>query len=183
MILCSDQIPVWVKLSSDKQIYLQREYNPAPIEDIRKSIQNCTHSNEGSDAIVVSRPLAEELSSSGQRQLRSKKQSGDEKVRWTYEARQEVHNFFDPEAKPIGKQGKGCLILSGTRARLSNISKDGLFIETEQFELGGKLIVRKAGTNAFMFAKNSLFESTIIIINSNQLFFAFVKTYFRLGPF
>jgi hypothetical protein len=95
---------------------------------------------------VVERTTAEAQFQSGLAQLRVQKLAGDEKVRWTYEARQEVHGYFDvANERPQGKVGKGLLVISGTHARLSNISANGTWLRDEKFEHNGRLVVRTAG--------------------------------------
>jgi hypothetical protein len=98
-------------------------------------------------AIVVGRPKADEHPQMGQKQLRTQKKSTDEKARWTYEARQEIHGYFKDGVRPIGKVGKGLLILSGAHARLSNICEDGKWVKSEQFYVGQRLVTHVAGAS------------------------------------
>ena len=74
--------------------------------------------------------------------------SEQDKHRVTFEAMQEVHNYFDEGAVPEGRIGKSLLVVTGSHARLSNISDEGLFIKDECFTFRGKAVVRKAGTSA-----------------------------------
>jgi hypothetical protein len=146
VIICSDQVPVWVKVQTKKELFLNSEYKSKEIETVRKNIQKSILSNNENDtAIVVSKPGVGEKVVSGQRQLRTNRNSQDDKVRWTYEARQEVHQYFDPEKVPFGVQGKGAIVFSGTHARLSNIDKRGCWIRDETFRIGEKEVTRLAG--------------------------------------
>jgi hypothetical protein len=92
VIIASDQIPVWVKLTTKSEIYTESDYKPKSIGQVRKAIKD-SEQEQGphSTQIVVSRPTEIQKSSSGQKQLRTNKESRDDKLRWTYEARQEVH--------------------------------------------------------------------------------------------
>ena len=47
---------------------------------------------------------------------------------------------------PNGVVGLTLLIVPGVHARLSNITK-GLFVEHEQFEIAGKITIRKKGSS------------------------------------
>ena len=49
---------------------------------------------------------------------------------------------------PQGVVGLTLLIVPGVHARLSNISSGGTFIEDEQFDVGGKVTIRKKGSSA-----------------------------------
>ena len=79
-----------------------------------------------------------------------KRTTGDasqEKFRITYEARHIVGNYLG-EGDPWEKNWKGALVVRGVHARLSNIAAKGTWIESEQFEYGGKLYKRTAGKSA-----------------------------------
>ena len=54
-------------------------------------------------------------------------------------------NYFSPDKEPVGLQGRSLVIVPGVHARLSNIDKDGKWIENESFEVAGKLIKRQKG--------------------------------------
>ena len=69
-------------------------------------------------------------------------------MRWTYEARQEIQGWFEPNAKPIGRVSPGLLVISGVHARLSNISESGHWVREEKFVFNGKLVHRRAGESA-----------------------------------
>ena len=72
--------------------------------------------------------------------------SADERFRITYEARQVLLQVLDEPTKPVvGLVGKGLLVVPGQWARLSNISEDGKWIQTERFRIGAKEKVHSAG--------------------------------------
>ena len=48
---------------------------------------------------------------------------------------------------PQGVVGLTLLIVPGVHGRLSNISSGGTFIEDEQFDVGGKVTIRKKGSS------------------------------------
>ena len=72
----------------------------------------------------------------------------DSKLRWTYEARQEIPGWFEPTATPIGRIAPGLLVISGVHARLSNISASGHWVREEKFVFNGRLVHRRAGESA-----------------------------------
>ena len=126
IIVASDQVPVWVKVQTKKELFVEPEYKPKKIEEVRAAIKDkALDTSAAESGILVSRPAIGEMVNSGQKQLRANRNSQDDKIRWTYEARQEVHQYFDPDKVPFGVQGKGAIVLSGVHARLSNIDKRG----------------------------------------------------------
>ena len=69
-----------------------------------------------------------------------------DRYRITFEACQEVFDFFkDPEVAPKGRIGKSKLVVPGAHANLSNISDEHTIIKDEAFVHDGKERVRKAG--------------------------------------
>ena len=54
----------------------------------------------------------------------------DEKLRFTLEARQGVLNYFseDPSVRPAGMQLPSLLVGHGVQCRISNISKDRMWV-------------------------------------------------------
>ena len=74
--------------------------------------------------------------------------SGEERFRITYEARQLLRNIFaSPEEPVTGSVGKGLLVVPGQWARLSNISADGKWLNTERFKIGAKEFVHSQGAS------------------------------------
>lgn len=79
-----------------------------------------------------------------------KRTTGDasqEKFRITYEARHLVGNYFG-EGHTWEENWNGALVVKGVHARLSNISDEGCWVETEEYEYAGKIYKRIAGKSA-----------------------------------
>ena len=76
--------------------------------------------------------------------------AAQEKFRITYEARHILKNYLKgSEAEPVGLQWQGALVVKGAaHCRLSNITPEGTWKETEVFVYAGKKIKRKAGKSA-----------------------------------
>ena len=99
------------------------------------------------DAVIlrVQRPNGDSVKNSaveGSSTLSCRQESKHEKFRITYEARQAVLNYCSTlSEKPLPPKGivlPGLLVVPGVHARLSNISEDGLWIESETFNVGNK---------------------------------------------
>ena len=70
-----------------------------------------------------------------------------EKNRLTWLARQCIDNYFDCQQVPQGRALDSILIVkAASHCRLENISLAGTWIESEQFEVDGKLTTRTAGS-------------------------------------
>ena len=68
-----------------------------------------------------------------------------DRYRVTFEACQEIHDFFKEGVDPKGAIGKSKLVIPGAHARLSNISDNHRIIEDEAYVYAGKDKVRPAG--------------------------------------
>ena len=51
----------------------------------------------------------------------------------------------DPDSKPEGIMGKSLLIVGGAHCRLSNISEDGKWLQSESFWMGSKHVQHEQG--------------------------------------
>jgi len=133
----SDQIPVWIKIGRDKQLYCSEELQnrcskaalkalePKPAEELKAIV--------GTEGSTLTRTTGD---------------SDAEKYRVTYEARHVVLNYFNG-GEPVGILWKGALVVKGAvHARLHNISEDGLWVEAEEYEYAGAIIKRDAGKSA-----------------------------------
>ena len=71
------------------------------------------------------------------------------KFRVTLELRQVLKNYCsnDPDAVPVGLQGKSLLLVGGVHCRLSNISEDGKWLQDESFWIGGEHVQRLKGNS------------------------------------
>ena len=151
IVLFSDQVPLWVKKGSEKQLFARFESKPvsqqtlrAELEEHHKKVLN--DPARGSEMVPLDMPLKQQPGS-GQRQKRSLQEPSADRYRLTYEARQVVYNLCS--GQPLRAEVlPGLLVLHGTHARLSNISSSGTWVEDEQFWWKGKLVKRRAGESA-----------------------------------
>lgn len=147
----SDQIPLWVKASSEREIFCALESKPMPQQQIREALkahfEKCLADPARGQSLVPVK-LPDSATGSGQRQKRGLKEAQADRYRVTYEARQILYNLGSSEKELVGDVLPGLLIFHGTHARLSNISESGTFITDESFFWKGRLIERKAGTSA-----------------------------------
>ena len=75
--------------------------------------------------------------------------SAADRYRITYEARQVLFEVCAESTTEIkGHVAKGLLVVPGQWARLSNISADGKWIQTETFQVGSKTVTHSAGASA-----------------------------------
>ena len=120
----SDQIPVWVKIGRGKQIYSAAEVKARKTTEDFKKLK---HAEAIQD--VPKGPVEALKGTEDSTLTRTTGDSGAEKYRITYEARQVIFKFFDEDdsVEPEAMIWKGCLVVKGaTHARLSNISLTGL---------------------------------------------------------
>ena len=161
----SDQIPLWIKKGSEREVYAAWETNGHTLKaDLRqqlleaftesvkaKPIEEKTgqQTTASSSAPMKARPKPKgrplKTTSTGQTQLRANRETQSERYRITYEARQLLHNYYKPDEKPRGSVWKGLVLVQGAHARLDNISEDGKWIETETYKYKGKTVTHKAG--------------------------------------
>ncbi|CAE7778430.1 unnamed protein product [Symbiodinium sp. CCMP2592] len=137
VVICSDQIPLWIKSGSERELFAEWEHNPLPQQHLREALKN--HHLSSSDQ-VKSGDLVAPL-------LQAVKPSA---------ARQALYGLCkDPalegESGQSGLSGQvlpGLLVVHGSHARLNNIDSSGRFLRDETFEFSGKVICRKAGSSA-----------------------------------
>ena len=81
---------------------------------------------------------------------RSMGDAAQEKFRITYEARHILKNYLEgSEAERVGLQWQGALVVKGAvHCRLSNITAEGTWKESEVYVYGGKTYRRIAGKSA-----------------------------------
>ncbi|CAE7717348.1 unnamed protein product [Symbiodinium sp. CCMP2592] len=161
VVICSDQIPLWVKSGSERELFAEWEHNPLPQQHLREALKN--HHLSSSDQVKsgdlvapllqAAKPSAEAARASGQRQKRAFLDADSVRYRVTYEARQALYGLCkDPalegESGLSGQVLPGLLVVHGSHARLNNIDSSGRFLRDETFEFSGKVICRKAGSSA-----------------------------------
>ena len=84
----------------------------------------------------------------GKTQKRGHGVSEQEMYRVTFEVTQVVDNYFNSSEEPKGRVLPSALVLSGSHARLSNLSDEGTFVKDEHFTFRGKEVLRRAGSSA-----------------------------------
>ncbi|CAE7422092.1 unnamed protein product [Symbiodinium natans] len=156
VLLFADQVPLWLKSGSEKEVYAKWESDPYPQSLLRQELldhRTRTLADRTSDSQVpplLSAELpavTEKRKNSGQRQKRSFADPDAHRYRLTYEARQGLYNLCS-DAPLVGKVLPGLLVVHGAHARLNNIDSAGKFISDETFEYNGTLVVRKVKTSA-----------------------------------
>ncbi|CAE7228958.1 unnamed protein product [Symbiodinium sp. CCMP2592] len=161
VVICSDQIPLWIKSGSERELFAEWEHNPLPQQHLREALKNhhLTSSDQVKSGDLVApllqavKPSAEAARASGQRQKRAFLDADSVRYRVTYEARQALYGLCkDPalegESGLSGQVLPGLLVVHGSHARLNNIDSSGRFLRDETFEFSGKMICRKAGSSA-----------------------------------
>ena len=135
-ITMSDQIPVWLKVEPGKlltsKIRLKLGAEQAKIRRQNRKDKNEQAADSNSVKITTTR------------------KSAGKPPRWrvSFIARQAVERFFDSTSDPQGRILPSILLVPGTHGRLENISSAGTYIKEESFQVGGELVVRKAGDKA-----------------------------------
>ena len=117
----SDQVPFWVKTTSDKNLFAEHEtevvHQNVRREKAREAAGLAKKSTESTEIvpitqqtqIVVSKPVGDQ---GGQRQLRKQAESQDDKYRITYEARQAISGILG-ERRLINQGVKTYLLIKG----------------------------------------------------------------------
>ena len=128
----SDQVPYWIGLETDRQLYLEGEFR-----------------QQSQPGVVFSSDVQHSQKLTDQTQTRSEVEGGPGKARVTVELRQVILDYFVDGKEPEGLNADTLIIFPGKRARLENISEEGTFIVDECFEVAGEPpTIRKAGQSA-----------------------------------
>ena len=137
VIFMSDQVPMWLKISPGKQLYAAAE-----VPDIIR---------RGAQESSVQAPRHQLINDEddddpeGLTQLRGENSADQDKYRITVDLEQRVYGWCSDTSDPSFQWGTTSVVFTGAHCRLSNISEDGRWIQTERFHLDGKEVVRLAG--------------------------------------
>ena len=139
-VIMSDQIPYWVKIGREKQLYTQTELLTGQGRRGEKHLER----RPGMSQKLVRADVESEAVA----QTRQRGDADAEKFRVTYEAAQCLSNLWSDGGELSVRQLKPVLVFPGAYARLSNIGEDGCFRKTERFVVKGKETVRPQGSKA-----------------------------------
>ena len=120
----SDQIPVWVKKTSSKELFAEFEHAARPQSEVRSATRRAllgdfeAVSEEPGSLAVVAQPQPADLHRTGKRHPTSRKDPDGDRYRLTYEARQGILHYFDESKDPIGVVLPGMVIVAGVHAEL-----------------------------------------------------------------
>ena len=120
----SDQIPVWVKKTSSKELFAEFEHAARPQSEVRSATRRAllgdfeAVSEEPGSLAVVAQPQPADLHRTGKRRPTSRKDPDGDRYRLTYEARQGILHYFDESKDPIGVVLPGMVIVAGVHAEL-----------------------------------------------------------------
>lgn len=165
VVVCSDQIPLWIKSGSERELFAEWEHQPLPQQVLRERLRkhhlaSPDQISDSGDVLPAAKPLlqavkpsAKAATASGQRQKRAFVDADSLRYRVTYEARQALYGLCkepgaDGESALSGRVLPGLLVVHGTHARLDNIDSSGRFLKDESFEFAGKLICRQKNSSA-----------------------------------
>ena len=144
VVIHADQVPCWLRIGSQKQLYGNAEVKKAKK---RHQLQVEHLSQPGVQAMRETAP-------DGMAQTRQTAKGEGDRFRVTLELSQEVYNVFKPSEKPEVRHGRPVLVVPGAHGRLDNIDSKGLFIEDDIIMVKGKQKVRKAKTSAGILMKS-----------------------------
>ena len=139
VLLFSDQVPVWIKITPLRQLYAKGEVKK---KSSKPSAADMLMQLSGQS--LMSQKVDEATAS----QHRGRGISEQDRYRITYEACQAVFDYFDEEKDPRGAIVRSSIILPGSHGRLHNLSDEGCFLADEAFVLKGKEVLRKAGSKS-----------------------------------
>ncbi len=134
-ILMSDQIPIWVKIGRERQLYEASEVKPS-VKEKRGERVSETWGQAGHSTL---------LSDEGTCMTRQEGLPEQGRYRVTLELTQCLSNWFKKWAEPVARSLKPVLIVPGAYGRLSNISPEGTYLKNEVFVVRGKEVRRLAG--------------------------------------
>ena len=136
-VIHADQVPMWLRLGTQKQLYRASE-----VKTKKTHLSRVPHLSEPGQQAV--RTTAD----AGMAQTRQSGKGEGDRFRVTLECAQVVSNVFKPSEAPSVRHARPVLVVPGAHGRLSNISPEGLFIEDDVFNVKGKQKLRKANTSA-----------------------------------
>ena len=135
VITMSDQIPVWLKPTPGKTLTsVLRLQVAAEQRKIRRQNK------------ALSKGKAKAKAKTGPR-IASVRRAPGLAARWrvSFVARQAVRRYFQPGQAPEGVVQPSILVVYGGHCRLENISPDGRWLQSEEFWVGSKHVVRQQG--------------------------------------
>ena len=142
-------MPMWLKLSPGKQVYAAGEIAEERRHGRSSQAQACLDEHRAAQAgkasAVRDEEEEEDVGNEGMYQLRGEASGDQDKFRVTVDFEQQVWGWCDEKTEPRFEWGVTSVIFTGTHLRLSNISEEGRWIETERFTADGKETVRLAG--------------------------------------
>ena len=141
VVIHADQVPCWLSVGSQKQLYGNAEIKR------RKKAHEDRGPNMAQPGGQVQH-IEDDDGMDGMAQMRQHAKGEADRFRVTVELAQVVTNVFKPSEKPEVRHAKPVMVVPGAHGRLSNIDRQGLFIEDEIVIVKGKQKVRKAGTSA-----------------------------------
>ena len=141
VLLFSDQIPFWVKVTPNRQLYGPKEMRKKSKK--KKSAAEVLLQATGNALMSQSVDETAEFT-----QHRGSGVSEQDRYRITFESCCGVMNYFKEGTEPKGVVMRSCLVLVGAHGRLSNLDENGCFIKDEHFIWRGREYVRRAGSSA-----------------------------------
>ena len=163
VLLFSDQIPCWLKVTPGRQLYSRHElpkkgkrekvsYHDALLALMGQTLMSQKvvpqEDEEVPEEAEEPKNKAEGQEEGKVGQMRGKGSAEQDKFRVTIEACQAVYGYFKEGEVPVGVIMRSSLVLAGAHGRLSNISDEGTFIADELFYANGKEVRRVAGSSA-----------------------------------
>ena len=157
----ADQIPLWAKCGSKRFVFSAEEFagsstsDRAQFELFRQDLQKAAEyfrdlEEKDKEQLISAEPRPEgskAFAIAGSRTIKG--HSENEKFRITFEARQQVSWVPDPIAaggfRPVGSVLRPLLVFAGAHCRLSNLTDEHTFRETEDFQVNGQDFQHVAG--------------------------------------
>ncbi|CAE7897118.1 unnamed protein product, partial [Symbiodinium sp. KB8] len=144
-VLFADQVPLWIKAGSEKELFADFERAPTSQAALRQDLkalheQQLSGKQQVESALVVEH--ADSTGDAGQRQLRSRK----DMFAFFY-VREAALAGLNSAGEPTGAVYKSLIITAGPHCRLSNISEGGTWFSDESFEWRGKMVTHKKGVS------------------------------------
>jgi len=143
VMLHSDQMPFYVKLSPGKQLYMKEETTDAkkPLSAEEKALIG----NQGGGSQKAETQIGADFAE-GMTQLRGESHGNQDKFRITVDLEQAIYGYLDPEVAPSADFGITSVIFTGAHFREHNVDKHRCYIEDEKFYRDGIEICHLAGT-------------------------------------